>query len=102
MCGYDPVGNYDPQDPADSYDTAPVAPQMWHSVHMAGLQADFAIEAALLHRLLTGEGQFVDVSVHEACSVKPGYRRPQCVPHNAVGRRGSPTPSASAASTPAP
>ncbi len=69
MCGYDPVGDYDPQDPADSYDTPPVAPQMWHSVHMAGLQADFAIEAALLHQLLTGEGQFIDVSVHEACSV---------------------------------
>jgi crotonobetainyl-CoA:carnitine CoA-transferase CaiB-like acyl-CoA transferase len=68
MCGYDPVGEYDPQAPSDAYDTPPITPQMWHSAHIAGLQAAFAIEAALLHSQQTGEGQFIDFSVHEACA----------------------------------
>jgi crotonobetainyl-CoA:carnitine CoA-transferase CaiB-like acyl-CoA transferase len=68
MCGYDPVGIYDPEAPSDAYDTPPVTPQMWHSSHIAGLQAAFAIEAALFHQQLTGEGQYIDFSVHEACS----------------------------------
>jgi crotonobetainyl-CoA:carnitine CoA-transferase CaiB-like acyl-CoA transferase len=68
MCGYDPAGDFDSSDPRASYDTPPIAPQMWHSAHIAGLQAAFAIEAALFHRLQGGTGQFIDFSVHEACS----------------------------------
>jgi crotonobetainyl-CoA:carnitine CoA-transferase CaiB-like acyl-CoA transferase len=68
MCGYDPVGDFDSRDPRDSYDTPPITPQMWHSAHIAGLQASFAVEAALFHKLSSGAGQFIDFSTHEACS----------------------------------
>lgn len=68
MCGYDPIGDFDADEPIESYDTPPITPQMWHSAHIAGLQAAFAIEAALFHQMQTGDGQFIDFSVHEACS----------------------------------
>jgi crotonobetainyl-CoA:carnitine CoA-transferase CaiB-like acyl-CoA transferase len=59
VCGYDPDANL-------KYDTPPIAPAMWHAYHIAGEYAAIAIMAALNFRDLTGEGQFIDVSVHEA------------------------------------
>ena len=61
VCGYDP--NQDGR-----YDTPPIAPAMWHSYHIAGEYAAIAVMAALNFREVTGEGQFIDVSVHEAVS----------------------------------
>ena len=59
VCGYDP-------DKDGAYDTPPIAPAMWHSYHIAGEYASIAILAALNFRDLSGSGQFIDVSVHEA------------------------------------
>jgi crotonobetainyl-CoA:carnitine CoA-transferase CaiB-like acyl-CoA transferase len=59
VCGYDPDENL-------KYDTPPIAPAMWHAYHIAGEYAAIAILAALNFRDLSGEGQFIDVSVHEA------------------------------------
>jgi crotonobetainyl-CoA:carnitine CoA-transferase CaiB-like acyl-CoA transferase len=59
VCGYDP--NQD-----GAYDTPPIAPAMWHSYHLGGEYAAVAMMAALNFRELSGEGQFIDVSVHEA------------------------------------
>ena len=66
VCGYEPSGDYDPAHPAAFYDTPPIAPQMWHSVHVAGANAAVAITAALLWREMSGEGQHIDCSIHEA------------------------------------
>ncbi|HJU09563.1 MAG TPA: CaiB/BaiF CoA-transferase family protein [Candidatus Binataceae bacterium] len=59
VCGYDP-------DSELKYDTPPIAPAMWHAYHIAGEYAAISIMAALNYRDLSGEGQFIDVSVHEA------------------------------------
>ncbi len=59
VCGYDPDANL-------KYDTPPIAPAMWHAYHIAGEYAAIAIMAAVNFRDLSGEGQFIDVSVHEA------------------------------------
>jgi crotonobetainyl-CoA:carnitine CoA-transferase CaiB-like acyl-CoA transferase len=59
VCGYDPDANL-------NYDTPPIAPAMWHAYHIAGEYAAIAILAAVNFRDLSGEGQFIDVSVHEA------------------------------------
>jgi crotonobetainyl-CoA:carnitine CoA-transferase CaiB-like acyl-CoA transferase len=61
VCGYDPK-----QD--GTWDTPPIAPAMWHSYHIAGEYACAAILAALNFRDLVGEGQSIDVSIHEAVS----------------------------------
>lgn len=58
-CGYDPL-------PDGTYDLPPIAPQMWHSYHVAGEQLSMAIIAALLYRFRTGQGQKVSCAVHEA------------------------------------
>jgi crotonobetainyl-CoA:carnitine CoA-transferase CaiB-like acyl-CoA transferase len=59
VCGYDPSEE-------GTYDTPPIAPAMWHSYHLGGEYAAVAMMAAINFRELTGEGQFIDVSVHEA------------------------------------
>jgi len=59
VCGYDPAAD-------GKWDTPPIAPAMWHSYHIAGEYASVAILAAINFRDLTGTGQFIDVSIHEA------------------------------------
>ncbi len=61
-CGYDPKEDL-------TYDTAPVAPQMWHAYHIAGNQAFIAIVGALIGRESTGMAELIDVPVHQACAV---------------------------------
>jgi crotonobetainyl-CoA:carnitine CoA-transferase CaiB-like acyl-CoA transferase len=58
-CGYD-------ADPSGFYETPPIAPQMWHSYHIAGEMAAMAIMGALYHRADTGEGQYIATAVHGA------------------------------------
>lgn len=58
-CGYDP-------EPDGTYDTPPIAPQMWQSYQIAGELAVISILGALSYRLDTGVGQKIDTSVHEA------------------------------------
>ena len=47
----------------------PIAPGGGNAWHIASHFAYLAIMAALYHRDFTGEGQHIDVSVHEACSL---------------------------------
>lgn len=60
-CGYNPT-------PEGEYDTPPIAPQMWHSYHIAGEMTVFAILSALVYRFRTGKGQRLTTSVHRAVS----------------------------------
>lgn len=60
-CGYDP-------DPYGTYDTPPIAPQMWLSYAITGEMTAFAINAALYYRARSGRGQYVSASVHNAVS----------------------------------
>ncbi len=60
-CGYDP-------DPTGTYDTPPVAPQMWHAYHITGEIMAAQIMVALCYRLDTGVGQALSSAVHEAVS----------------------------------
>ncbi len=57
---------YDPEDVADA---PPIAPGGGNAWHIGGHFAYMGILAALYHRDLTGEGQYVDSSIHEACAL---------------------------------
>jgi crotonobetainyl-CoA:carnitine CoA-transferase CaiB-like acyl-CoA transferase len=61
-CGYNPKED-------GSYDTPPIAPQMWHAYHIAGNQAFIATVGALIGRETTGQGEMIDVPIHQAVSV---------------------------------
>jgi len=80
VCGYDPAAD-------GRYDTAPIAPAMWHSLHLAGEYAAIAITAALNFRALTGEGQFIDLSIHEAVSTCTEVAMPSYIYTRRVVRR---------------
>jgi crotonobetainyl-CoA:carnitine CoA-transferase CaiB-like acyl-CoA transferase len=59
-CGYDEM---------DAPDAPPIAPGGGNAWHMGGHFAYMAIMAALVHRTVSGEGQSIDVSIHEACAL---------------------------------
>jgi len=61
-CGYNPKED-------GTYDTPPIAPQMWHAYHIAGNQAFIATVGALIGRETTGIGEMIDVPIHQAVSV---------------------------------
>ena len=61
-CGYDPKAD-------GSYDTPPIAPQMWHAYHITGNQTFIAIVGALIGRETHGNGDMIEVAVHQAVSV---------------------------------
>lgn len=52
----------------DESDVAPVRPGGGQSYHTACHYAVIAIMVALLHRQMTGEGQFIDASIHDSLS----------------------------------
>jgi crotonobetainyl-CoA:carnitine CoA-transferase CaiB-like acyl-CoA transferase len=58
-CGYDP-------DPTGTYETPPMAPQMWHAYHVVGEMTAISAITALIYRLRSGLGQLVSGNVHEA------------------------------------
>src|SRR5829696_9065958 len=60
-CGYDPL-------PDGTYNTPPIAPQLWQSYHIAGELTVMGILGAVVHRQRTGQGQRVSTSVHQAVS----------------------------------
>ncbi len=59
-CGYDE---------ADVPNAPPMAPGGGNAWHMGCHFAYIAIMAALVHRTVTGEGQTIDASIHEACAL---------------------------------
>jgi crotonobetainyl-CoA:carnitine CoA-transferase CaiB-like acyl-CoA transferase len=59
-CGYDE---------ADLPDAPPIAPGGGNAWHMGCHFAYIAIMAALVHRTITGQGQYIDASIHEACAL---------------------------------
>jgi len=56
-------------DEADVPDAPPIAPGGGNAWHMGCHFAYIAIMAALVHRTVTGQGQYIDASIHEACSL---------------------------------
>jgi crotonobetainyl-CoA:carnitine CoA-transferase CaiB-like acyl-CoA transferase len=68
VCGYEPVGDFDMAAPSAAYDSPPIAPQMWHAYHISGAQAALAITSAVFWRLGSGKGEYIDLSIHEACA----------------------------------
>ena len=61
-CGYNPTAD-------GTYDTPPIAPQMWHAYHITGNQAFIATVGALIGRESSGRGEMIDVPIHQAVSV---------------------------------
>ena len=57
VCGYDDVPG-----------APPIRPDGGHSLHIAGVYAAIAILIALLDRDASGRGQWIDLSIHEACA----------------------------------
>lgn len=79
-CGYDPRAD-------GTYDTPPIAPEMWQAYHIANEYAVIAITAALNFRELTGEGDCIDLSIHEAVSTCTEVAIPTYIYNGAVVRR---------------
>jgi crotonobetainyl-CoA:carnitine CoA-transferase CaiB-like acyl-CoA transferase len=79
-CGYDPQ-------PDGVYDTPPIAPEMWQAYHITCEHAVIAITAALNFRELTGEGDIIDVSMHEAVSTCTEVAMPTYIYNDAVVQR---------------
>ena len=72
-CGYDP-------DPiTGSYDTPPIAPQMWHAYHVTGQITVMAVIGALFYRHATGKGQALSTAVHEAIAKNSELDHPHWV-----------------------
>ena len=59
-CGYDE---------SDAPNAPPVAPGGGNAWHMGCHFAYMAIIAALVHRSVSGRGQYIDASIHEACAL---------------------------------
>ncbi len=56
-------------DEDEAPDAPPIAPGGGNAWHIGGHYALLAIATALLDREFTGEGQFLDVSIHDACAL---------------------------------
>ncbi len=56
-------------DQEDVPDAPPIAPGGGNAWHIAGHYAYIGILAALYHRDMTGEGQYIDASIHDACAL---------------------------------
>jgi crotonobetainyl-CoA:carnitine CoA-transferase CaiB-like acyl-CoA transferase len=56
-------------DEADVPNAPPIAPGGGNAWHMGCHFAFMAIMAALLHRTVAGQGQYIDASIHEACAL---------------------------------
>ena len=56
-------------DDSDVPDAPPIAPGGGNAWHTGAHYAYIAIMAALVHRTVSGEGQHIDASVHDACAL---------------------------------
>jgi crotonobetainyl-CoA:carnitine CoA-transferase CaiB-like acyl-CoA transferase len=79
-CGYDAL-------PDGTYDSPPIAPAMWQAYHIACEHAVLAIFAALHSRELAGNGDLIDVSIHETVSNCTEVAIPSYVYNHAIVQR---------------
>jgi crotonobetainyl-CoA:carnitine CoA-transferase CaiB-like acyl-CoA transferase len=79
-CGYD-------AQPDGTYDTPPIAPAMWQAFHIAGEHAVIALMGALNYRELTGAGDLIDLSIHEAVSTCTEVSMPTWIYSHALVHR---------------
>ncbi len=79
-CGYDPKSD-------GIYDTPPIAPEMWQAYHIASEYAVISIITALNFRELSGEGDCIDLSIHEAVSTCTEVAIPTYIYNGAVVQR---------------
>jgi len=93
VCGYDRGAD-------GKYDTPPIAPAPWHSYHLGSEYAAVSITAALNFRELTGEGQEIDVSIHEAVNTCTEHAMPSYIYAGSVVRRQTARHAASSISPP--
>jgi crotonobetainyl-CoA:carnitine CoA-transferase CaiB-like acyl-CoA transferase len=56
-------------DEADVPDAPPIAPGGGNAWHMGCHFAAIAIMAALVHRTVSGHGQYIDAAIHDACAL---------------------------------
>jgi benzylsuccinate CoA-transferase BbsE subunit len=77
-CGYDEV---------DVPDAPPIAPGGGNAWHMGCHYAYIAIMAALVYRTVTGRGQYIDASIHEACALTTEAAIPTYIYRHEVVRR---------------
>src|SRR5688500_12282279 len=56
-------------DEADEPNAPPIAPGGGNAWHMGCHYAYMAIMAALVYRTVSGQGQYIDASIHEACAL---------------------------------
>jgi crotonobetainyl-CoA:carnitine CoA-transferase CaiB-like acyl-CoA transferase len=77
-CGYDEV---------DAPDAPPIAPGGGNAWHMGCHYAYIAIMAALVYRTVTGRGQYIDASIHEACALTTEAAIPTYIYRHEVVRR---------------
>jgi crotonobetainyl-CoA:carnitine CoA-transferase CaiB-like acyl-CoA transferase len=77
-CGYDE---------ADAPNAPPIAPGGGNAWHMGCHFAYISIMAALVHRTVTGEGQYIDASIHEACALTTESAVANYIYRNEVLRR---------------
>lgn len=56
-------------DEADVPNAPPIAPGGGNAWHMGCHYAYMAIMAGLVHRTVSGQGQYIDTSIHEACAL---------------------------------
>ncbi|MBI4282455.1 MAG: CoA transferase, partial [Chloroflexi bacterium] len=87
-CGYDQE---------DEPDAPPIAPGGGQAWHMGSHFAFIAIGAALIHRSVTGRGQYIDVSVHDSCALTTEmhvntYIYTKQIVRRQTGRHAAPTP----------
>jgi crotonobetainyl-CoA:carnitine CoA-transferase CaiB-like acyl-CoA transferase len=85
-CGYDDVPG-----------APPIRPDGYHAAAMGGEYAFVGMLVALHHRDLTGEGQLLDVSIHEACAATtegafPNWEYFRRVVMRQTGRHAAATP----------
>lgn len=77
-CGYDEV---------DAPGAPPIAPGGGHAWLMGCHYAYMAIMAALVYRMATGRGQYIDAAVHDACALTTEIAVPVYIYRNEVVRR---------------
>ena len=78
LCGYDEK---------DAPDAPPIAPGGGQAWHMGGQYAYMAIASALVHRTVTGRGQYIDVSIHDSCNLTTSSEVDHYFYHKRVNRR---------------